>query len=163
MALLALGYYSMPHLDTTDTLRIYGRLRYTVVIDFVSVLINLGLSLLLIPRFGALGAAVATSGTLIVYNILNHIGLKFATPINLLQWRSLRVYASAILGTLVLTILQTWLSLPIYLGVILAGLISLFVLLFNRDVLKIEQTFPELLRAGSYDLYSKLSRVQLAE
>jgi hypothetical protein len=64
----------------------------------------------------------------------------------LFDWRYLRVYASIILGTLGLAVLQSWLSLPIYLGVLLAGVISLVVLFLNRAVLKIEQTFPELLR-----------------
>jgi hypothetical protein len=42
--------------------------------------------------------------------------------------------------------LQSLLALPIYVGVALAGLISVMVLLINRDVLHLEQTFPELLR-----------------
>ena len=41
---------------------------------------------------------------------------------------------------------QTLFSPPIYLGLILATFISLTVLLLNRSVLNIEQTFPELLR-----------------
>jgi hypothetical protein len=35
---------------------------------------------------------------------------------------------------------------PIYIGLVLAGLISLFIMLVNRNVLNVEQTFPELLR-----------------
>lgn len=147
MALLALGYYFNAALGfNVDTLRIYGKIRYTVTIDFVVMLISLGLSLLLIPRFGALGAAMGTCVTLVTYNILNHIGLKLATPINLFEWRYLRVYASIILATVGLSVLQSWASLPIYIGVPLVGLISLAVLIFNREVLNIEQTFPELLR-----------------
>jgi hypothetical protein len=63
-----------------------------------------------------------------------------------LQWRYLRVYASIILGTIALALLQNWLSFPIYFGLLLASIISLIVLLINRNVLNIEQTFPELLR-----------------
>ncbi len=147
MALLAFGYYFNAALGfNADTLRVYGKLRYTVAIDFLAMFISLALTLILIPRYGAVGAAIGTCGTLIVYNILNHLGLKFATKINLFQWRYLRVYASIVLGTLGLAIFQRFLSLPIYFGLALAGLISLIVLLINRDVLNIEQTFPELLR-----------------
>ena len=147
MAVLAFGYYFNAALGfNADTLRIYGRLRYTVIVDFVVTIINVGLSLLLIPRYGAMGAAIGTCGTLVLYNILNHIGLKFATKINLFEWRYLRVYLSIILGTLGLAILQSWLTLPIYVGVLLAGIISLVVVLMNRGVLNIEHTFPELLR-----------------
>ncbi|MBK5277848.1 MAG: oligosaccharide flippase family protein [Bacteroidia bacterium] len=147
MAVLAFGYYFNAALGfNADTLRIYGRLRYTVIIDFIAMLISLALGLILIPRYGATGAAIGTCGTLILYNVLNHLGLKFATKINLFQWRYLRVYLSIVLGTLGLTILQSLLVFPIYIGVGLAGLISLIVLFINRKVINIEQTFPELLR-----------------
>jgi len=147
MAVLAFGYYFNAALGfNADTLRIYGRLRYTVIIDFVATFISVGLNLILIPRYGVMGAAIGTCGTLVLYNILNHIGLKFATKINLFAWRYIRVYLSIILGTLGLAALQIWLALPIYIGILLAGIISLVVLLLNRDVLNIEHTFPELLR-----------------
>jgi len=147
MALLALGYYFNAALGyNADTLRVYGRFRYTVAIDILSMLVTLGLCLILIPRYGAMGAAIGTCGTLVVYNILNHLGLKFATKINLFQWRYLRVYVSIVLGTLGLVVFQSLLSLPIYIGLVLAGLISLIVLLINRNVLNVNQTFPELLR-----------------
>jgi O-antigen/teichoic acid export membrane protein len=166
MALLAIGYYFNAALGfNADTLRVYGRLRYTVAIDVIAMFISAALSLALIPRFGALGAAVGTCGTLVLYNILNHIGLKSATPIELFEWRYLKVYASIILGSIILIVVQTWLSLPIYLGVVLAGLISLSVLWINRDVLKIEQTFPELLRIQFVRFLFKprRSKNQLAE
>jgi O-antigen/teichoic acid export membrane protein len=147
MAVLAFGYYFNAALGfNADTLRVYGRLRYTVAIDFLAMLVCLGLSLILIPRYGAMGATIVTCGTLVMYNILNHLGLKFATKINLFEWRYLRVYLSIVLGTLGLAILQKLLAPPIYIGVVLAGLISLIVLLINRRVLNIQETFPELLR-----------------
>ncbi len=147
MAVLAFGYYFNAALGfNADTLRIYGRLRYTVIVDFVAMLICVVLNLILIPRYGAMGGAIGTCGTLVLYNILNHIGLKFATEIDLFQWRYLRVYVSIIVATLSLAILQQFLELPIYIGVALAGLLSLTVLLINRNVLNLEQTFPELLR-----------------
>lgn len=147
MAVLAFGYYFNAALGfNADTLRIYGKLRYTVIIDFVAMFISLALNMMLIPRYGSMGAAIGTCGTLVLYNILNHVGLKFATEINLFQWRYLRVYVSIVLGTLGLAIAQSFLSLPIYVGVALAGLISLMVLFVNRTVLNLEHTFPELLR-----------------
>jgi O-antigen/teichoic acid export membrane protein len=166
MALLAFGYYFNAALGfNTDTLRVYGRVRYTVAIDFVAMAVSAGLHLLLIPRYGALGAAVGTCATLITYNVLNHIGLKLATDIDLFQWRYLRVYVSIILGTVTLSLIQTWFSLPIYAGVFLAGLISLIVLLVNRHVLNVQQTFPELLRIEilRFLLEPRRSKKQLAE
>lgn len=147
MALLAVGYYFNAALGfNADTLRVYGRLRYTVTIDFLAMFVSLGLSLMLIPHYGAMGAAIGTCGTLVLYNILNHLGLMFATKINLFQLRYLRVYASIALGTLGLVLFQNLVSPHIYIGLVLTGLISLSVVLINRKVLSIEQTFPELLR-----------------
>jgi O-antigen/teichoic acid export membrane protein len=147
MAVLAFGYYFNAALGfNADTLRIYGRLRYTVSIDFLAMLISVSFNLVLIPRYGAIGAATGTCVTLVLYNILNHIGLKFGTRINLFEWHYLRVYISIVLGTLGLTIFQILASPPIYVGIVLAGLVSLIVLVINRNVLNIEQTFPELLR-----------------
>jgi len=147
MAVLALGYYFNAALGfNAYTLRIHGRFRYTITVDFLTTFICLVLGIILIPRYGAMGAAVATCATLIIYNVLNHIGLKFATQINLFEWRYLRVYLSIIVGTFVLAFLQAWLELPIYAGLLLVGLISLFVLLLNRAVLNVEHTFPELFR-----------------
>jgi O-antigen/teichoic acid export membrane protein len=76
MALLAIGYYFNAALGfNADTLRIYGRLRYALTIDFVAMFVSLGLNLILIPSFGAVGAAIGTCVTLVIYNILNHLGL----------------------------------------------------------------------------------------
>jgi O-antigen/teichoic acid export membrane protein len=147
MALLAFGYYFNAALGfNADTLRIYGKLRYTVMIDFIAMGITVGLSVLLIPRYGAVGAAIATTGTLVIYNVINQVSLKYLTEIKMFQWHYLRVYGSIALGTLILVAIQASVSLSIYLGVVIAGIISLTVLFINRDVLNIEHTFPELLR-----------------
>ena len=147
MALLALGYYFNAALGfNADTLRVYGRLRYTVTIDFISMVLSVGLSLLLIPAYGPMGAALGTCGTLVLYNILNHIGLKFATRVNLFKMEFFRVYISVILGALLLFAFQNLVDASIYIDLILAGIISLIVLFLNRRFLQVEQTFPELLR-----------------
>lgn len=147
MALLAFGYYFNAALGfNADTLRVYGKLRYTVAIDFLATLICLGLSLILIPKYGSVGAAFGTCGTLVLYNLLNHVGLKSFTKINLFNPRYFKVYTSAVLGALGLLLIQSLVSIPLYINLMLAGLVSLAVLLVNRNILKIEQTFPELLR-----------------
>jgi O-antigen/teichoic acid export membrane protein len=147
MAVLAFGYYFNAALGfNADTLRIYGKLKLTVAIDILAMLISVAFSLLLIPRYGALGAAITTCGTLVLYNILNQLGLRYTTKIDFFEWQYLRVYASIILGTVALGVFQKVSNAPIYFGVGLAGVISVIVLLVNRTVLNIEQTFPELLR-----------------
>jgi len=52
------------------TLKVLGKLRYVVTINLLAAAVNVLINLLLIPRFGALGAAVGTAGTMVVHNIL---------------------------------------------------------------------------------------------
>jgi Membrane protein involved in the export of O-antigen and teichoic acid len=147
MALLAFGYYFNAALGyNVDTLQVYGKLRYMVTVDFVTMLICLVLSLLLIPKYAAIGAAVSACVTLVLYNILNHLGLKFATQSDLFRPRYLKVYVSIALGAVGLLIFEYLVSIPLMISIILAGLISLVVLVVNRNILEIEQTFPELLK-----------------
>lgn len=147
MTLLAIGYYFNAALGfNADTLRIYGKLRYTVAIDFLAMIISVGLTLVLIPRYGAFGAALATCVTLVIYNILNHLGLKFMTPVNLFKREYWRVYVGVVLGSVGLAVFQKLAAQPVYVGLALTLLVSLTVLFLNRRTLNIEQTFPELLR-----------------
>lgn len=147
MALLAFGYYFNAALGfNADTLRVYGRLRYTVTIDFIAMFISVGLSFVLVPRYGPMGAAIATCGTMVLYNILNQIGLRYATRISLFNLRYITVYVSIIVGTLVVYFFQKLVSDSIYVNLALAAIVSLIVLVINRSFLQIEHTFPELLR-----------------
>jgi O-antigen/teichoic acid export membrane protein len=146
LALLSLGYYFNAALGFNQlTLRVFGKIRYIVTIDFLALAASLGLSLVLIPRYGALGGAIGTAGTLIVHNILTHAGLRFGTGIDLFQWRYLKVYLVIVAGMVCLTLMQWLVDPPIYIGVAVAALISLLVLGINRVALDVGNTFPELL------------------
>lgn len=121
-------------------------MRYIVVIDILAVVISICPSLLLIPRYGALGAAIGTCSTLVVHKILNHAGLWFGTSIKLFQWSYLIVYVIIGLSALGLLLIQQTTSAPIYVGLALAALASLFVMRLSRGILDIEEIFPEVLR-----------------
>jgi O-antigen/teichoic acid export membrane protein len=105
-----------------------------------------GINLLLIPRYGALGAAIGTCGTMVAHNILKQLGLLFGTGINLFEWRHLKVYVVIALSTLGLLLIQITTSTNIFVGTVLAALVSLLVLGLTRKSLAVGQTFPELLR-----------------
>ena len=147
LALLSFGYYFNAALGQNGlTLKVFGRLRYVVVVNVLAVVINLVVNLLLIPRYGALGAAIGTSSTLVAHNILKQAGLRFGTGISLFEWRFLKVYLVIALSTLGLLLLQAVASPPIYVGFALAALASLLVVGLNRRSLNVRQTFPEVLR-----------------
>ncbi|MFL5802111.1 MAG: flippase [Roseiflexaceae bacterium] len=147
LALLSFGYYFSTALGFNGlTLKVFGKVRYIVVINILAALVNLGINLLLIPRYGALGAAIGTCGTMVAHNIFKQLGLLFGTGINLFEMRHLKVYVIIALSTIGLLLIQQTTSANIYIGIALAALVSLLVLALTRKSLAIGQTFPELLR-----------------
>ncbi|MEZ4663916.1 MAG: polysaccharide biosynthesis C-terminal domain-containing protein [Caldilineaceae bacterium] len=147
LALLSFSYYFNAALGQNGlTLKVFGKVRYVVVINVIAVLANLVANLLLIPRYGALGATIGTAGTLVLHNLLKQAGLRMGTGINLFEWHYLRVYVIITIGAAAL-LLNQWLFAPsVYVSVGLAVLVSLVIVRLNRHLLDIENTFPELLR-----------------
>lgn len=147
LALLAFGYYFNAALGFNGTtLAVFGKVRYSLAINLLAVTVNLGVNLLLIPRYGALGAAFGTATTLIAHNLFKQVGLRLGTGISLFERMYLRVYLIIIAGALGLFLIQFALAPPSYVGFALAALVSLLVAWLNRRVLNLGQTFPELLR-----------------
>jgi O-antigen/teichoic acid export membrane protein len=148
LAILAFGHFFHAALGfNAAALRVHGRLRFLVISDVIAAVTALLLCLTLIPRYGAAGAAVATSGTLILHNIVNQIGLKLeGTGIHVLDNRFVRVYVLAVLLVAVLVFLQWWTSPPLYVSAGMAIVLSLLFIRSTRQRLNPEATFPELLR-----------------
>jgi hypothetical protein len=105
-----------------------------------------GINLLLIPRYGALGAAIGTCGTLILHNILKQAGLLLGTGVRLFQRRDLAVYAAIAVAAAVLLAVQIIFSPPVYVGFAFAALASVAVVAVGRKSLRAAETFPELMR-----------------
>ena len=147
LALLALGYYFNVALGlNAQTLRVFGNVQYILAINLVSALLGLLVCFLLIPRFGALGAAVSTTATLIVRNLLTQIGLGSVTGVSTFEARYLKFYAAILGSALMLFAIEARMSLPIPLAFGLAALLSLIVFLAGRRTLDVPKMFPELLR-----------------
>lgn len=147
LALLSLGSYFNVALGFNGlTLKVYGRLRYIVFLNLAAAIANVGINLLLIPRYGALGAAVGTTLTLVVHNILKQAGLALGTGVNILDPRYVRVYLVIGAAVTVLIAMTTLFELGLAVDLALTAATSLAVLLLNRDTLRIGDTFPALLR-----------------
>ncbi|MCX6043962.1 MAG: flippase [Chloroflexi bacterium] len=147
LALLSLGYYFNSALGFNGlTLKVYGKFRFIMILNIATVLVNLGAIILLIPRYGALGAAIGTTITLLLHNILKQWGLQLGTGINIFDRRYLRVYMIISITAIVLFLIQWATSASVYISLGLAAIASLVVFRLNRDLLDVGQTFPELLR-----------------
>lgn len=146
LALLSLGYFVQVSLGFNGMmLKVYGRLRYVVAINATVAVGNLGLNMLLIPRWGPLGAAIGTCTSLLVFNLLKHAGLR-GTGLALFHPQTARVYGQVVGCTLVVVAVQQLLDPPLAVGLVAAALASLWLLWWARPLLDIGQTFPELQR-----------------
>ena len=100
LALLSLGYYCNAALGFNGlTLRVYGLVRYVVVISAIAAAVNVALNLVLIPLHGAIGAGIATAVTMIAHNVLKQAGLRRGTGISVFEWRHSRVYVVIVIAT----------------------------------------------------------------
>jgi O-antigen/teichoic acid export membrane protein len=144
LGVLAVGHYINAALGFNAlTLRVQGAVRHIVAVDVVSAIVNIAASVILIGRLGALGAALATTVTLILQNVLYQAGLVRG-PIGWPEQGTLWVYVQLGLVAAVLLALQSILDLPFILGLLLAGAASLLVILLNRATLRLDVYFPEL-------------------
>ena len=164
LAMLSLAYYFNTALGFNGlTLRVYGVMRPIVLINIAAAVTNLVLNLALIPLFGPLGAAIGTSTTLIVHNVLKQIGLHRATGISFFEPHYLRVYGVIGAGAIGLLVIQAALGplrgladlsiigihgfdVVFLIELLLAALVSGLVFALTRSELRIGDTFPELLR-----------------
>jgi O-antigen/teichoic acid export membrane protein len=145
MALLSLGYFFHTALGFNGlTLKIYKKLNYSVSIDIAAAILNVAVNLLLIPRWGAFGAAVGTGGTLIVHNLLKQWGLWRGTHINLFKRQYILVYVKVFGMAIALFGLQAILPPNLWIALLLGAVASLVVLVSCRSILQVDKTFPEL-------------------
>ncbi len=147
MALLSLGYYFSTALGFNGlTMRIFGAGKFVVVVNLLSAVVNVVLNLLLIPPFGALGAAIGTSLTLIAFNVLKQLGLRFGTGISVFEGAHLRVYAIIAVATIVVALVDVVVRPPLVVQLGLAAAASLSVIGLNRNALRLADTWPEMAR-----------------
>lgn len=147
LALLSVATYVNVALGFNGlTLRVYGFIRYTVVINLVAAAMSLALNLMLIPRFGTMGAAVATTCSLIGFNLLKQAGLRRGTGISVFDRRSVGVYATIALAAIALVIARFILNPGLIVSLVLTGVASIAVLALSRRALDVTEAFPEILR-----------------
>ncbi len=129
------------------TLKVLGKIRLMVFLNIGTPIIIVVFNLLLIPRYGAMGAAVATAAGLIMQNLLRQLGLWVGGGgISFFE----KQYASffLVLGSsaLGLCLIQRFTPNNIYVALTLSLSVSAFVLWLVKKHLKIADTFPEILR-----------------
>ena len=147
LAVLSLGqYFNAATGLNTYTLSVFGRVRVILVNNVAAALAAAGLCFTLVPRYGAVGAAWATSLALILQNLLQHFSLHRSTTVNLMVGRFQRVYLGVAVGAGALWALSLTVSLPPLVQVLTIGTVSAILWWLYSPVVAVGEVFPELRR-----------------
>ena len=147
LSLLSLGQYVNAALGFNGpTLKVLNRVRYVVIISLMAAAIHISASVVLIPLYGALGAALATAGALIAHNVLKQAGLRLVTGVSIFDTQYAATYGCIAAAAFGLLALQCLLPGRSILLLVTACLVSVLVLVWCRRTLKLAETFPEVLR-----------------
>jgi len=148
LAILAVGYFFQAALGLNrQSLRALGKVRVLLYIEIVATIIAVITALMLVPKFGAIGAAIATTATVILYSIMNTIAWWRFTGDNPLPWLYARVYLLAAACALGLWLVKPLTGIDsILLSFLLVGITSLIVILSCWKLLRFSEIFPEAIR-----------------
>ena len=127
-----------------EALRVTGSVRWLIAVNAFGALTTVGLSVLLIPSMGAMGAAVGSLSGHLLYTVLKQLAVQMATGIKAFDVRYKVPYLTMV--TVALLLLATRLLWPDRPWIVLpaAGVGSLVVYLSARPSLSVLDTFPEL-------------------
>jgi O-antigen/teichoic acid export membrane protein len=147
LAILSLGNFVNAALGFNAlTLRALGKVRWIVAIDVASFVALVAANVALVPRYGAVGGAVATCGGIVLNNLLNQAALMRIQGMEWFPRRYLALCAVMLAAAAGVTALQWAWSPPLLVGAAAAALASAAVLWLNRVLIDVEAVFPELLR-----------------
>jgi len=148
LAILSVGYFfNVVFAFSGVTLKVLGKIRLMVILNIVTPIFIVIFNLLLIPRYGALGAAIATAAGVIMQNVLRQLALwRWGGGISLFEKRYTSFFLVLAASTVGLYLIQLFIPNNIYIALVLALAASIFVLLLVKKHLKIADTFPEIVR-----------------
>ncbi len=161
MAIVSLGYYFQVLLGlNAHTLRAFGRIRSIVKVNVITAVIAVILHMVLIPLYGAVGAAVATAGSMIAQHALRQVALHVAFGKRLFTRQYLRFYLVIGPAMAALVVVQLLGISSIYIAGLLAAAVSLWVLYLSREFLNIGQTFPEVFKLPLIQWCARMARAR---
>jgi len=147
LAILAVGFYVNAALGFNGlVLRVYARVRYLVIADLITAAVGLSAGFVLIREFGALGAALATAGILLLQNLLYHVGVARFTPVRWFEPRYLPVYLLVTAMIAGLLVVQVVLRPPFLVAIAFSGTVWVFMILRLRTLMRLSEVFPEVRR-----------------
>jgi O-antigen/teichoic acid export membrane protein len=147
LALLSVGMFFSASIGLNATaMKAAGYVRQIVLLDAAATLALVVLNVLLLPRYGALGGAVAFLVATVVHTAAYQVLLARHTGIRFLPRECAAAFAVMAGAVAALGLIQALWSPPLLIGLLLVALASAGVLAAGARLLDVEATFPELLR-----------------
>lgn len=148
LAILSVGQYVNAALGfNAATLRVHGKVGLIVAGDTLTALVSVVLGLALVGKYGAVGAAVATTVGIVLQNVFNQLALGLGrTGIRLFEWPYVRVYVLIAVSAAAVAAVQWLLVPPVVVPALLAAAACVAVARTSRRVIDPTATFPELAR-----------------
>jgi O-antigen/teichoic acid export membrane protein len=144
LAILAIGYYYDVVFGFNGlTLKALNKVGYVVGCNLAAAVTNIAASLICIPRYGALGAAIATALTVIVSTTARQVALGWAVGVSARDRKFLAFYVPVALAVVLLVAVYFVLrSNPVVAAMLGAASMGI-VFLNSRKELNILEIFPE--------------------
>lgn len=147
LALLSLAYYVHAAAGPNAlALGVYRRIRYSVLVNVLALVLHVAGNLVLIPRHGAKGAAMATMLTLGVHMLLKQWGLRQTGGVRWFDPVAGRPLLTALAGVAALVALELAARPPVAVSAAAAVAVTALVLARTRRALDLAETFPEIAR-----------------
>lgn len=147
LMLLSAGYYVNVGLGFNAlTLRVFGKLRAIFAVNFAAAVIGVAISIVLITRHGAIGAAIGTAAAMILVNLLTQFCLYLAPGMNAFDLTHAKICGLLLATAVALLVITTSMRSNIYVALPLAFLTSASALLIARRYLDVVEIFPEVAR-----------------
>ena len=147
LAMLSLAYYVHAAVGPNGlTLSVYNLVRYSVLVNVLALALHVGANLILIPKLGAKGAALATTMTLTVHMLLKQWGLRATGGVRAFDPAAGRPLFVVGAGIVALVALEFLARPPPAVSAVAAVVVSVVVLVRSRRALDLAGTFPEAAR-----------------
>ena len=144
LAILAVGKYVNAAMGmNTFTLQVYARVWIVLLINVFTAVLGLGLCLWLVPRFGAVGGAAATSAAIVIRNVMYQAGLIATTRVGIAPRPALMLYGWLVAAVAVLSAVRM-VSGSVAVMATAVVVAAPLLLWLNRGFLDVVDTFPEL-------------------
>ena len=144
LSILAVGYLIQATFGFNGMmLAAHGHTRTVAVLNATAAAAGVVATLVLVPAYGALGAAIAAASTLISQSVLLQLALRPKVGIPLVDREAVRVFAIIIVAVAALTAVQALTAFGWW-TIAAVGAASLGVVILNRDALRNSSPdFPE--------------------